>query len=235
MRYNDATSTLQVIGNLYMNPSLLDMEDKYFFNKEDFIEEFHQILFVAIYNLHELGAKDMTPAVIEDYLEQRPEKLAIYKTNKGTEYLQNIIKTVQIATFDYYYQRMKKMTLLRMYQNIGMDMSWLYDADNILNVKKKQAQEEWLDNTPLEEIAEVIDKKITDIRLRYVDDSNTEFQKAGDDIDELIDRLQQNPEYGCPLFGPLINSVTRGARLKKFYLRSAATGVGKTRAMSDDA
>ena len=33
MRYNDATSTLQVIGNLYMNPSLLDMEDKYFFNK----------------------------------------------------------------------------------------------------------------------------------------------------------------------------------------------------------
>ena len=64
MRYNDATSTLQVIGNLYMNPSLLDMEDKYFFNKEDFIEEFHQILFVAIYNLHELVAKDMTPQVI---------------------------------------------------------------------------------------------------------------------------------------------------------------------------
>jgi replicative DNA helicase len=37
------------------------------------------------------------------------------------------------------------------------------------------------------------------------------------------------------MFGPLINTVTRGARLKKFYLRSAATGVGKTRAMIADA
>ena len=35
--------------------------------------------------------------------------------------------------------------------------------------------------------------------------------------------------------GSIINSITRGARLKKFYLRSAATGVGKTRAMIADA
>ena len=37
-----------------------------------------------------------------------------------------------------------------------------------------------------------------------------------------------------PLYGPLINTVTRGARLKKFYLRSAATGIGKTRSMIAD-
>jgi replicative DNA helicase len=37
------------------------------------------------------------------------------------------------------------------------------------------------------------------------------------------------------MFGPLVNAVHRGARLKKFYLRSAATGVGKTRAMIADA
>ena len=38
-----------------------------------------------------------------------------------------------------------------------------------------------------------------------------------------------------PLYGPLVNTVTRGARLKKFYLRSAGTGVGKTRSMIADA
>ena len=37
------------------------------------------------------------------------------------------------------------------------------------------------------------------------------------------------------MYGRLINTVTRGARLKKFYLRSAATGVGKTRGMIADA
>ena len=37
------------------------------------------------------------------------------------------------------------------------------------------------------------------------------------------------------MYGPLVNTVTRGARLKKFYLRSAPTGVGKSRTMVADA
>ena len=233
-KYVDISSIIQVIGGIYVNPSLLDMEDKYFFYEEDFTEEFHKILFGSIYNLHALGAKEITINAIEDYLEQRPKKLAVYKANKGQEYLQKLSQNVQLAAFDYYYKRMKKMTLMRMYQSIGMDLSWLYDIDNILDVKKKQAQEDWLDNTSIEEIAEIIDKKITDIRLKYVDDSTDKASHAGEGALELLERLKETPEVGYPLFGPLINTVTRGARLKKFYLRSAATGVGKTRAMIAD-
>ena len=51
----------------------------------------------------------------------------------------------------------------------------------------------------------------------------------------MVDRFKQFPEVGVPLYGPLVNTVTRGARLKKFYLRSAGTGVGKTRSMIADA
>lgn len=233
-KYVDISSIIQVIGGIYVNPSLLDIEDKYFFYEEDFTEEFHKILFGSIYNLHALGAKEITINAIEDYLEQRPKKLAVYKANKGQEYLQKLSQNVQLAAFDYYYKRMKKMTLMRMYQSIGMDLSWLYDIDNILDVKKKQAQEDWLDNTSIEEIAEIIDKKITDIRLKYVDDSTDKASSAGEGALELLERLRETPEVGYPLFGPLINTVTRGARLKKFYLRSAATGVGKTRAMIAD-
>ena len=116
-----------------------------------------------------------------------------------------------------------------------MDVSWLYDPDNIDDVKKKQAQEDWLDNTPIEDIAEIIDKKITDIRLKYVDDVNEGATQAGEGVLQLLERLKETPEIGYPMFGPFVNTVTRGARLKKFYLRSAATGVGKTRAMIADA
>ena len=59
--------------------------------------------------------------------------------------------------------------------------------------------------------------------------------QAGDSINELIESLQKHPEIGYPMFGPFVNTVTRGARLKKFYLRSAATGTGKTRSMIADA
>lgn len=234
-RYCDVSAIVQVIGNIYNNVSLLDYED-YHFNEDDFPEQFHKILFGSIYNLHALGAKDVTLNAIEDYLTQRPTSYAVYKTNKGHEYLEQISKQVDAATFDYYYKRMKKFTLLRMYhEKCGMDLSNIYDIDNILNVKKKQLQEDWLDNTPLEEIADIIDQKIMDIRLTYVDNANEGAEIAGEGALELLERLRDTPEMGYPLFSPLLTTITRGARLKKFYLRSAATGVGKTRAMIADA
>lgn len=232
-RYVDVPAIIQVIGNIYNNPNLLDSE-KYRFNEDDFTEDFHKVLFGTIYNLHMMGAKNVNINVIEDYLEQRPTSYATYKTHKGAEYLEQVSQAVQLSTFDFYYNRMKKMTLLRMYDNAGMDLAWLYDIDNVLDVKKKQAQEDWLDNTSLEDIAEKIDKKITDIKLKYVDGTDNQFVQAGDGIQELIQRLQQVPDNGYPLFGQFINTITRGARLKKLYLRSAATGVGKTRAMIAD-
>ena len=234
MKYIDITAIIQVIGCIYQNPSLLDNE-KYFFNEEDFTEDFHKILFGSIYNLYIQGAKEISINTIEDYLKDRPKSLAIYKSYKGAEYLTKISQEIQLSTFEYYYQRMKKMTLLRMYQNAGMDLSWLYDIDNILDSKKKEAQENWLDNTSLENISDIIDQKISEIRMKYVDDSNADMLQAGDNIKELIENLQKYPEVGYPMFGPLINTVTRGARLKKFYLRSAATGTGKTRSMIADA
>ena len=235
VKYVDIPSIIQVIGGVYLNNSFLE-DERYFFTEEDFTEDFHRILFESIINLHSLGVKQINPNSIEDYLEQRPKKKAIYIANKGPEYLQRLVETTQIAAFDYYYNRMKKMTLLRMYNTVcSMDLSWLYDVNNILDIKKKQAQEDWLDNTSLAEIADMIDNKICEIRLRYVDDSDEKAVQAGIGGIELLERLKETPELGYPMFGPLINTVTRGARLKKFYLRSAATGVGKTRAMIADA
>ena len=234
-KYVDVSAIVQVIGNIYNNVSLLDYEE-YHFNEDDFPEQFHKILFGSIYNLHVLGATSITLNAIEDYLTQRPTSYGVYKTNKGHEYLEEISQKVDMSTFDYYYKRMKKFTLLRMYhEKCGMDLSSIYDVDNILNVKKKQLQEDWLDNTPLEAIADIIDQKIMDIRLTYVDNANEGAEMAGDGALELVKKLRDTPEMGYPLFSPLLTTITRGARLKKFYLRSAATGVGKTRAMIADA
>lgn len=234
-RYIDIPATVQVLGSIYLNPSLLDNE-KYHFNEEDFPNSFHRILFGTIHNLHILGANEINDVTIENYLEQRPKMLAEYKVNKGSEYLQELINTTQIAAFDYYYHRIKKMTLFRMYkEKAGMDLSYLYDIDNIFDQKKKQAQEDWLDSHTEEEIAETIDQKIESIKLKYIDNADTQFSQAGDGALELLEQLKRYPEIGVPLYGNISNYITRGARLGKFYLRSAATGVGKSRAMIADA
>ena len=119
------------------------------------------------------------------------------------------------------------MTLLRAFDNSGIDVSHLYDPDNILDTKKKQIQEEWLDNTNIAEIANKIVEEVDQIVATYVSQTFGEVQRPNDGALELREKLKQRPDVGIPLYGPLINTVTRGARLRKLYLRSAPSGYGK--------
>ena len=232
--YVDITAITQVIGCVFNDVSILDDTDKYIIHEEDFTDEFHRIIFGTMYNLHASESKVTLDAII-DYLAVRPKYEAIFKTNKGIEYLTKASQLATRDTFNYYYNRLKKFTLLRAYDNFGLDVSYLYDPNNILDTKKKQKQEDWLDSTSLVEIAQAIDEKIDEIKSKYVDDDFGEGYQAADGMLELIEDLEKHPEVGIPMYGRLINTVTRGARLRKFYLRSAATGVGKTRAMIADA
>lgn len=226
-KYIDSAAIIQVIGNVYNNPSLLDMSDKYVITEQDFPNEFHRIVFGSLYKLYELGIKEFSLESINDFLSTRPKSEAVYKNNKGDEWLLKTADSASSTSFDYYYKRLKKFTLLRTYDNFGIDVSDIYDIDNILDIKKKQLQEELLDNRSLEEIADLVDEKIEAIRLQCVGNDGEVAYQAGEGIVELLDRFKKYPEAGIPMYGPLINTVTRGARLGRFYLRSAPTGCGK--------
>ena len=210
------------------------MDDKYFVTDEDFSNEFHKVVFGTIYKVHELGAKAITLQNINDYLASKPKSQGIYQAEKGDDWLLEVSTYANELTFDYYYNRLKKMTLLRVYYQNGVDVSDIYDDDNILDAKKKEMQEAFLDNSSLTGLADLVDDKISRIRMTYADQDYGQASLAGDGIFELIQKFKEHPEVGVPLYGPLINAVTRGARLKKFYLRSAATGIGKTRSMIAD-
>ena len=233
-KFVDTTSIVQVIGCIYKAPQLLSYEDKYTITEQDFPDQFHKIVFGTIYNLYNLGSEKITLSSILDYLSSRPKSEAIFIKQKGEEWLIRAEENAQPSSFDYYYNRMKKMSLLRAYDNYGVDVTDFYDPDNIIDSKKRQLQEDQLDNSTLEQIAQKVQDKIDQIRSQYVDDEWGEASQAGDGIFELLEELKQRPDVGVPLYGPLINTVTRGARLKKFYLRSAATGIGKTRSMIAD-
>lgn len=234
-KYVDTKAIIQVVGCVFTHPYILDANDKYSITAEDFPDQFHKIVFGSIVRLHELGAKEITLLSISDFLKSRPTSEGVFKAHKGDEWLQKAAENSSLSTFDYYYGRLKKMTLLRAYEDIGVDVSDIYDPDNILDAKKLQQQEEVLDNSSLLEIVERIDAKIDGIRTHYVDQTYGKSSQAGEGIRELKEQLKITPEYGVPLYGSMMNTVTRGARLKKFYLRSAASGYGKTRTMAADA
>lgn len=233
-KYVDTIAISQLVGCILKYPHLLEQNDKYFFHKEDFPERVHQIIFGTVHNLFALGARKIDIEDIEKYIGERPNLNAEYKAAKGREYALKVQEIADIRKFDYYYSRVKKMTLLRVYDDAGLPVKDLYDPDNILDLRKKQTQEEWLDNTSIIAIADIMDEIIENIKAKYVDNTSGAAHQAGEGLTNLIDRLKETPEVGVPLFGNLINTVTRGARLKKFYLRSAPTGCGKSRTMIAD-
>lgn len=234
-KYVDNTSIIQIIGSVFNAPSLLDVTDKFVITDEDFADDFHKIVYGAIYKIHQLGGTAINLQNVEDFLSSRPKSQNVFNARRGAEWLLKASQVADVDAFEYYYNRLKKFSLLRAYDNYGIDVSDIYDVDNVLEPKKKQAQEDYLDNSSLEDIANKIDLKISNIRLQYVDDAYGQAEQAGEGILELIDKFKAAPEVGIPMFGTYINTVTRGARLKKFYLRSAATGVGKTRTLIADA
>lgn len=234
-KYVDTAAIINVIGCIYNEPSLLDNENYHFAEYDFDTNDFHRILFGSIYNLYQSGVKAMTVSAVEDYLSQRPKKLAVFKANKGEDYLEQVATAAQITTFDYYYKRMKKMTLFREYAKVGMDLKWLYDNDNILDIKKKQTQEDFIDNHSLDELAEIIDNKITEVRIKCCTEYINQAASAGQDILSIIESYKNAPGYGISFYGRYINTITEGAQLGQMYIRSAATNVGKSRSMIADA
>lgn len=235
-RYIDNIAIIQVIGNVYNNPHLLEYTDKYLITELDFPDDFHKVVFGSIFKLYELGASKITIENINDFLESRPKSQAIFNSQKGEEWLIKASDAAMVSSFDYYYNRMKKMSLLRSYSEIcGMDLKWLYDPDNILDMKKRQQQEEFIDNCSLSELVNKINDKIDEVRSTFLDNVFGASEQVGKGLSSLVESFKEHPEVGVPLYGSMVNAVTRGARLKKFYLRSAPTGVGKSRTLAADA
>ena len=53
--YQDKMAIMQVLGSILKNPLLLADSSKYELSNDDFPEQFHKIIFAAIYNYHSFG------------------------------------------------------------------------------------------------------------------------------------------------------------------------------------
>lgn len=232
-KYTDTESCIQLIGCLIKNPSLFDETGVFFFVEEDFTTELHKIIFGSLWNMYQMGARSFSITRLEEYLNNKPQSKAIYDAQKGADWFLKAEAAADITNFKYHYDRVKKMTLLRGYEDMGLDMSWLLDLDE-LDLIKRQEQRDYFDSLTLEDIAELIDERITTIQMRCIDNSIDEASEAGEGIFELLSELEETPDFGAPMYGKFVNTITRGMREKKYYLRSAPTGVGKTRTMIAD-
>lgn len=234
-RLYDSASTLYVLGALLQQPILLQ-ESRYLLSEVDFTG-LDKIIFSSIFNLNANGAVKILPNDIDLYLTQFPVQYDAYKKESGLEYCQSLFKLgeqdIQLTQFDYYYERIKKFTILRDFERNGINIKQFYDPDaDFLELEKEN---EKLNKLTIQDLFLGIHKKISLIEERNTNKDNMKAMNAGFGLRNLLEEFAKSPEVGLPLEGEMLNYAARGARLGKMYLYSAPTGAGKTRFMVGNA
>jgi replicative DNA helicase len=223
----DKMAIMQLIGCLIKKPDLL-LEDSIQLDINDFPEKFHKIIYSAIYNLINEGAKKIDIIGIDNYLSNYEKQYKIFTNNNGIDYLEEINELADINNFTYNYNKVKKYSLLNSFRESGFDVKEIYDPD-IIDVKLQEEKQNQFDKMSLNDIINYFDNKIIDIKSQYYKEEGQIGQQAGKGAQKLKDELKQFPEMGMPLNSNILNTIVRGARLKKLYMRSMPTGFGKSR------
>ena len=231
----DTNTSSYVLSCLMHNPLLIHNE-KFAFVKTDFYKPLHQMIFYAIFNMAEQGVEKVAPQDIDLYIKQYEAQYSYYKENKGYEF---VTQCYQIAEgtderqFEFYYNRLKKFSVLRDLEAAGIDTSEFYDTTK--DALNRDLEDEKLNKTSLQTLTNRIREKLVKIDDIHIGKDEGGSQIASKGLRSLVEEYRQNPEVGLPLDGEIINYATRGARLGKLYTYSAPSGGGKTRFMVGNA
>lgn len=222
-----------VFAALIASPRLAT-DDRFPLTPDDFPERFHKIIFGAVQHLASSGAKHLDEIVIDDYLSKYPAQHKVFADNNGIEYIQRAIELGEIPNYEYYYDLLKKCSLLNRLESQGFDISKFYNPD-ALEVASVQASQANLDQYALTDILDYYDAQLASMKHAYVVNSDIVESHISKGMRELKDELSESPAWGLPMNSAKMTTICRGRRKKKLYLRSAPSGNGKSRQSLSDA
>lgn len=229
----DRHTVIQVLGSLMNHPDLLNETDRYNLEPTDFPKTLDRYGFSAIYNLYVDGAEKIRAIDILSLLEENAIAKNLIEKENGIAFFQDCEVNSDEGTFNFYYNRLKKLNLLREIQKTGRNTDDIY-CENPLNDDYDKINERF-QAMSVNDIVNVLKGEVATFENKYSYNNLVEESTAADDIDELIKDLKDTPEVGYQLQGDIFNTVCRGARRGKLYLRSAQSSAGKSRQAVGDA
>lgn len=215
------------------HPQYLSEVDKYSLSLTDFTSRFDAYIFSAISGLYLDGNVKIHPIDIENYLSSDQLAASTFEKQNGIEFLQDSEDLSDYTSFPFYYNYLKKINLLRDLQKSGFDVSSFYCED----LTKPDAYEinSRFNELSVTDIVDTLKKKILVAEKNYVKTDETETQTIAEGIEELIEGFDAQEELGLPVQGEIFTEVMGGARRGALMIRSASSGLGKSRNAVADA
>lgn len=153
---------------------------------------------------------------------------------KNQGWITDLYETVSLTdSFEYVFADFKRQSLVEKLVKYGLDPKNFYVNPN-----------DSLDNKVLKpEFAglgapDILDSIKADIALvggEFSRKGTSDVQSAFDNLESLLNETAETPEVGPPLQGDLFNAILGGAISSRLCIRSASSGLGKTRTSVGDA
>lgn len=236
MLLNPARSVYSVLGCLCKNTELL-RQPNIRLDMKDFYKPLDQLVFSTIYNIAftDYEIKEITAIDIDNYLSQYPQQYKIYEQYNGYKYVDGMIRQTNLQTFKVNYERVKKFSLLRHYQENGFNVSDLFNCDEEDFAKVDEAIKR-IDGMSEDDIIQHYTLKAINVRDEWDNGIVTNGFKVGDKVAEVVNQLGQSPVYGQPYYwNKYFNTLFRGKLRGRMMLSGADSGSGKSRLLMSNA
>lgn len=227
MVYNK-NAAARLLGILFKNPERLSNTDKYMLSTDDFADYFHKIIFGQIDLLYQSGMVKFSVESFVKELARFPDRLSHFKKSNGEDFLIKAIELDEDKNFDFYYTKVKKISMLRELKDSGFDISGWY-TEEMFDLRKRELLELKLENSSFQDILDDIQNKFLDIESRFINKKTFDIGTAASDLEETLRLLQEETALGLPLNGDKLSTLVLGARKKKVMTLSGESGSGKSR------
>lgn len=218
MIYSENASSM-VLGALLKNAQLIN-NPKYPLCKADFEPvRFHKGIYVCIAKLAIEGVVECSGIEIENVSKDNPVLYNVLIDNDYLDFVEQTKELANVDSFESFYNKVRKLSLLRDLKESGKDISPWYD----------EIEEREKEDFTISDILTDIDKTSDELRNKYDINFVRSEMYAGDDTEGLLQQFEEEPTFGADLTSPYQTSIYRGWCRGHLLLRGAKSGLGKTR------
>lgn len=229
----DKSSVQQILGSLIQKPQLLSQVDKYSLTIADFSTRFEKYIFSAIFGLYNQGATKIEAIHIANFLETDAVGKKVFEQNNGIEFIEDITSFSDVENFPYYYNRLKKINLLRDLKKQGFDVSQFY-CEDLTDLRADEINSRF-EELSAKDICDGIKHKLIQVESGYVQSGEIEVENAVTGMRDFIRTMNDTISVGPPVQGHIYSKIFDGAIAPALYIRSGSSGLGKTRQAMGDA
>ena len=226
---------LNYLGSICNDTGILDEKSNRLYVVKDLENRFHKIIYTAIESVYlNNDVKEIDAVTINMFLSNYPDQYGCYIQNNGDEFIEKIKEIAKNISYKQSLETIKKLTLLRGYEQLGISTKDIYNTELIDPVEISEERKRF-DSLTVVDIRDYVKSKLDTIHEEMQVETGDMYSfQAGDDIDDLIEKYKEEPTWGHPFQSKLFNRVFRGMQGKKVMLRSGSTGSGKSRQMIGD-